>query len=103
MGVGHLRSWRSGYRKSYGPKRLGTEQSPVNSAGNRRANALAGRLRTSSAASDRLSSLAMSAFSELGLAPDLLQAVHDVGYESPSPIQEQAIPPLLEGLDVIGQ
>ncbi|HEY2260345.1 MAG TPA: DEAD/DEAH box helicase, partial [Solirubrobacteraceae bacterium] len=31
------------------------------------------------------------------------QAVHDVGYESPSPIQEQAIPPLLEGLDVIGQ
>jgi ATP-dependent RNA helicase DeaD len=42
-------------------------------------------------------------FSDLGLAPELLQAVHDVGYESPSPIQEQAIPPLLEGLDVIGQ
>jgi ATP-dependent RNA helicase DeaD len=45
----------------------------------------------------------MTAFDDLGLAPQLLQAVHDVGYESPSPIQEQAIPPLLEGLDVIGQ
>jgi ATP-dependent RNA helicase DeaD len=32
-----------------------------------------------------------------------MQALHDVGYESPSPIQEQAIPPLLEGRDVIGQ
>ena len=45
----------------------------------------------------------MTEFSDLGLAPELLQAVHDLGYESPSPIQEQAIPPLLEGLDVIGQ
>jgi ATP-dependent RNA helicase DeaD len=45
----------------------------------------------------------MSTFDELGLAPDILAAIHDVGYESPSPIQEQAIPPLLEGLDVIGQ
>jgi ATP-dependent RNA helicase DeaD len=45
----------------------------------------------------------MTSFAELGLAPDLLAAVQDVGYESPSPIQEQAIPPLLEGLDVIGQ
>src|SRR5436305_8207118 len=45
----------------------------------------------------------MTEFSDLRLAPDLLAALHDVGYESPSPIQEQAIPPLLEGLDVIGQ
>jgi ATP-dependent RNA helicase DeaD len=45
----------------------------------------------------------MTTFAELGLDPDLLSAVHDLGYESPSPIQEQAIPPLLEGLDVIGQ
>jgi ATP-dependent RNA helicase DeaD len=45
----------------------------------------------------------MSTFDELGLAPDILAAIHDVGYESPSPIQEQAIPPLLEGSDVIGQ
>jgi ATP-dependent RNA helicase DeaD len=45
----------------------------------------------------------MTTFDELGLAPDILSAIHDVGYESPSPIQEQAIPPLLEGSDVIGQ
>jgi ATP-dependent RNA helicase DeaD len=42
-------------------------------------------------------------FAELGLTEQTLQALHDVGYESPSPIQEQAIPPLLEGRDVIGQ
>ena len=45
----------------------------------------------------------MTSFEQLGLAPDLLDAIRDVGYEEPSPIQEQAIPPLLEGLDVIGQ
>src|SRR3989440_8275442 len=45
----------------------------------------------------------MTTFADLGLEPTLLEAVHDVGYENRSPIQEQAIPPLLEGLDVIGQ
>src|SRR6201993_885316 len=45
----------------------------------------------------------MTTFADLGLAPDILEAVRDVGYESPSPIQEEAIPPLLQGLDVIGQ
>ena len=42
-------------------------------------------------------------FAELGLTEQTQQALRDVGYESPSPIQEQAIPPLLEGRDVIGQ
>ena len=42
-------------------------------------------------------------FAELGLTENTLQALRDVGYESPSPIQEEAIPPLLEGRDVIGQ
>jgi ATP-dependent RNA helicase DeaD len=45
----------------------------------------------------------MTGFSELGLADDILAAIRDVGYESPSPIQEQAIPLLLQGADVIGQ
>src|SRR5580692_1377751 len=45
----------------------------------------------------------MTTFAELGLAPDVLEALQDVGYESPSPIQEEAIPSLLQGLDVIGQ
>src|SRR5207302_11041188 len=51
----------------------------------------------------RLSSVSMTTFAELGLSPEILEAIHDVGYEHPSPIQEQAIPPLLEGKDVIGQ
>jgi ATP-dependent RNA helicase DeaD len=42
-------------------------------------------------------------FADLGLSPVLLEALRDVGYETPSPIQVQAIPPLLEGRDVIGQ
>ncbi len=45
----------------------------------------------------------MTSFAELGLGPKILDALHEVGYEAPSPIQEQAIPPLLQGKDVIGQ
>jgi ATP-dependent RNA helicase DeaD len=45
----------------------------------------------------------MTTFAELGLSQSTLKALRDVGYESPSPIQEQAIPSLLEGGDVIGQ
>ena len=45
----------------------------------------------------------MTTFAELGLSESTLAALRDVGYESPSPIQEQAIPSLLEGRDVIGQ
>src|SRR3954468_1708577 len=44
-----------------------------------------------------------SSFKDLGLSEDILAALRDVGYESPSPIQEQAIPQLLQGHDVIGQ
>ena len=42
-------------------------------------------------------------FSELNLSDEILQAVTEMGFEIPSPIQEQAIPHLLQGLDVIGQ
>jgi ATP-dependent RNA helicase DeaD len=42
-------------------------------------------------------------FSDLGLPAPLLEALKSVGYESPSPIQAQTIPPLLEGRDVLGQ
>ncbi len=45
----------------------------------------------------------MTSFVELGLSEPVLAAVREIGYESPSPIQEQAIPPLLAGRDVIGQ
>ena len=42
-------------------------------------------------------------FPELGLAPEILKAVEALGFEQPSPIQAQAIPPALEGKDVVGQ
>ena len=45
----------------------------------------------------------MTSFADLGLSGALLDALDDVGYEEPSPIQAQAIPLLLEGRDVIGQ
>ncbi len=42
-------------------------------------------------------------FSELGLSPEVLKAVERMGFEQASPIQAEAIPPLLAGHDVIGQ
>jgi ATP-dependent RNA helicase DeaD len=42
-------------------------------------------------------------FADLGLRPDLLQALSDLGYEEPTPIQRAAIPPLLQGSDLLGQ
>jgi ATP-dependent RNA helicase DeaD len=45
----------------------------------------------------------MPSFAELGLSEPVLAALRDLGYEAPSPIQEQALPPLLGGRDVIGQ
>jgi ATP-dependent RNA helicase RhlE len=40
-------------------------------------------------------------FSDLGLLPELLRAVSDKGYDTPSPIQAQAIPAVLAGRDVL--
>ena len=45
----------------------------------------------------------MTTFKDLGLSASTLEALAHLGYASPTPIQEQAIPPLLEGRDVIGQ
>jgi ATP-dependent RNA helicase DeaD len=45
----------------------------------------------------------MSKFAELGLSEPLLDSLKHLGYENPTPIQEQTIPALLEGRDVIGQ
>jgi ATP-dependent RNA helicase DeaD len=41
-------------------------------------------------------------FDDLGLDPRVLKALRDVGYETPSPIQAEAIPPLLSGQHVVG-
>jgi ATP-dependent RNA helicase RhlE len=41
-------------------------------------------------------------FSELNLSPRLAAGVHALGYEEPTPIQQQSIPPIMAGRDVIG-
>lgn len=41
-------------------------------------------------------------FADLPLSPAVIQAVADVGYETPSPIQAQSIPHLLDGRDLLG-
>jgi ATP-dependent RNA helicase DeaD len=45
----------------------------------------------------------MTTFADLGLSEPILDAVTHLGYERPTPIQEQTIPALLEGRDVMGQ
>ena len=42
-------------------------------------------------------------FSELGLSPEVLKVIEEVGYDSPSPIQAGMIPYVLDGRDVLGQ
>ncbi|MGK7653357.1 DEAD/DEAH box helicase [Roseovarius sp. B08] len=44
----------------------------------------------------------MTKFSDLNLNPKVLKAVEEAGYETPTPIQAGAIPPALEGRDVLG-
>ncbi len=48
-------------------------------------------------------SVDVNGFAELGLGPKLLAALSELGYEEPTPIQRQAIPPLLAGRDLLGQ
>jgi ATP-dependent RNA helicase DeaD len=45
----------------------------------------------------------MTTFSDLGLRPALLESLAELGYEEPTPIQAEAIPPLLQGRDLLGQ
>ncbi|MFV2051473.1 DEAD/DEAH box helicase [Aliiroseovarius sp. YM-037] len=44
----------------------------------------------------------MTKFTDLGLKPDLLSAITKAGYDTPTPIQQKAIPLVLEGRDLIG-
>ena len=44
----------------------------------------------------------MTKFTDLKLSPKVLKAIDEAGYESPTPIQAGAIPPALEGRDVLG-
>ncbi|MDQ6726391.1 MAG: DEAD/DEAH box helicase, partial [Actinomycetota bacterium] len=42
-------------------------------------------------------------FADLGLRPELLATLAGLGYEEPTPIQRETIPPLVEGRDLLGQ
>ena len=45
----------------------------------------------------------LNAFTALGLADPLVSALAALGYEEPTPIQREAIPPMLAGRDLLGQ
>ena len=44
----------------------------------------------------------MSNFESLGLCNNILKAIKNEGYDRPTPVQELAIPLLIEGRDVLG-
>ena len=48
-------------------------------------------------------SSSMTGFAGLQLAPSILQGIQALGYETPTPIQAECIPHLLEGRDLLGQ
>jgi ATP-dependent RNA helicase DeaD len=52
---------------------------------------------------DATTAFPTAAFTDLALRPELLQALSELGYEEPTPIQREAIPPLLDGRDLLGQ
>ena len=41
-------------------------------------------------------------FTDLGLRAELIEAIHRLGFESPSPIQAETIPAALTGSDIVG-
>jgi ATP-dependent RNA helicase DeaD len=45
----------------------------------------------------------MTTFEQLGLSKEIIKALRENGFESPFPIQHEAIPPILKDLDIIGQ
>lgn len=45
----------------------------------------------------------MEKFIALGINNDIIRALNEMGFEEPTPIQQEGIPPLLEGKDLIGQ
>ncbi|HCC28612.1 MAG TPA: DEAD/DEAH box helicase, partial [Marinilabiliales bacterium] len=44
----------------------------------------------------------MKYFNELNLMPSLLKSLEEEGYQTPTPIQEEAIPIVLDGIDLLG-
>ena len=65
-------------------------------------NTLAGAAASTAAAEIPADGGSEITFANLGLAPELLRAVTDEGYTRPTPIQAQAIPLLISGVDIMG-
>ncbi|MCU0268899.1 MAG: DEAD/DEAH box helicase [Acidimicrobiales bacterium] len=55
------------------------------------------------ASTERAAATDPRSFADLGVAPELVAALADLGYEEPTPIQAEAIPVLLDGADLLGQ
>src|SRR5699024_4254204 len=51
---------------------------------------------------DKTSTNTSPSFSDFGLHPQILQAISETGYTSPTPIQAQALPVVMDGRDVMG-
>src|SRR6478736_378143 len=49
-----------------------------------------------------MSSVLPASFADLGMPSALMRAVADLGFETPSAIQAQAVPALLDGRDIVG-
>ncbi len=62
-----------------------------------------GRVSESSTTSGSVDDGGTGSFDDLGLRPELLSTLSALGYEEPTPIQREAIPPLIEGRDLLGQ
>ncbi len=60
------------------------------------------RLYSEATMSDTDVKTSTATFDQFGLAPDILKAIQDQGYTTPTPIQAQAIPVVLTGRDVMG-
>ncbi|GJM14508.1 MAG: ATP-dependent RNA helicase DeaD [Pseudohongiella sp.] len=58
---------------------------------------------TDKTSSDAATAPELPSFKDLALSTPVMKALNEVGYETPSPIQSQTIPLLLEGRDVLGQ
>src|SRR5262249_36473429 len=80
------------------PAAVGGEEKRLGHGAEAARHRAAGRQRARRRAHPQLST---TPFSQLGLIPPLAQAVADLGYEKPTPVQEQAIPLVLAGRDLM--
>jgi superfamily II DNA/RNA helicase len=79
-----------------------TIPAPIGQANAEAGDAQAARGHLTGAARETKTDPVVFGFAELGLSEPILRAVHEIGYLTPTPIQQQAIPSILMGRDVLG-